>query len=467
MNLVHDIKWGMKMKPRVKYSITVIMVIIGLAGAAKMVIDELKLAASAYLYGYPLVIMEETRKGTVETSPANRLIHGVNFPNHNFRLVVRPNVDTLYSTAWLDLARGPQILSMPATGERYYVLPFMDAWTNVFESRGTSVTGNGAQEIAIVGPDFDGELPLGIDSVVKSPTNMVWLIGRIQTNSVEDVVNVAEIQAKMALTPMKSWQAGERSYGVKRNLKQNKTADPMSIVDNLDAQTFFSRLNKLMDKQPPLAADTPELAKFSHLNISPGKDFQLANLGLIQRWAVEKSIPLTIEKILQAVSAKEANKQGWNVRHDLGIYGTNYRLRTVIARFGLGALPAMEASYPSTSIDSTGQPYDGSNNYVLHFDAGETPPVHAFWSLSMYDSAGYFVENVINRYAIGDRSNLQFNQDGSLDLYIQHQPPERGTSNWLPAPAGKFNLLLRLYMVEQAFLNSEWTLPAVHKVTQQ
>ncbi len=455
------------MKPRVKYLIAVIIVIITLAVAAKVVIDELKLAASAYLYGYPLVIMEETRKGTVETSPANRLIHSLNFPNHNFRLVVRPNVDTLYSTAWLDLSQGPQVLSMPATGDRYYVLPFMDAWTNVFESRGTRVTGNGAQEIAVVGPDFDGKLPLGIDSVVKSPTNMVWLIGRIQTNSVEDVVNVAKIQDKMALTPMTAWQAGERTHGVNRNLKRKETADPMSIVDNMDAQTFFSQLNKLMGQQPPLAADAPELAKFVHLNISPGKEFQLANLGLIQRWVVEKAIPLTIEKVLQAVGARDANKQGWNVMHDLGNYGTNYRLRTVIARFGLGALPAEEASYPSTSIDSAGQPYDGNNNYVLHFSADEIPPVDAFWSLSMYDSEGYFVENEIGRYAIGDRSGLQFNQDGSLDLYIQHLPPNQGTSNWLPAPAEKFKLLLRLYMVDKSFLNGEWTLPAVHKVAQQ
>ncbi len=455
------------MKPRVKYSIAVIMVIIGLAGAAKMVIDELKVASSAYLYGYPLVIMEETRKGTVETSPANRLIHSLNFPNHNFRLVVRPNVDTLYSTAWLDLSQGPQVLSMPATGDRYYVLPFMDAWTNVFESRGTRVTGNGAQEIAVVGPDFDGELPLGIDSVVKSPTNMVWLIGRIQTNSIEDVVNVGKIQAKMALTPMKAWQSGERFYGVNRNLKLKETAVPMSIVDNMDAQTFFSQLNKLMGEQLPLAADTPELAKFAHLNISPGKDFQLDSLGMIQRWAVEKAIPLTIVKILQAVGARDANKQGWNIIHDLGHYGTNYRLRTVIARFGLGALPAEEAIYPSTSVDSDGQPYDGNNNYVLHFSADKIPPVHAFWSLSMYDSEGYFVENEIDRYAIGDRSGLQFNKDGSLDLYIQHLPPNQGTSNWLPAPAEKFKLLLRLYMVDKTYLNGEWTPPGVHKIVQQ
>ena len=197
------------MKPRVKYSIAAIVVIASLAGVAKMAIDEIKLAASAYLYGYPLVIMEETRKGMFSSGGTNQLKHRQDFPDSDFRLVVRPNVDTLYSSAWFDLTQGPMIVSMPATDERYYVLPFMDAWTNVFERIGTSTTGNEAQEIAVVGPDFKGELPTGIDSVVTSPTNMVWMIGRIQSNSKADVANVAKIQANMALTPLTYWQAGE------------------------------------------------------------------------------------------------------------------------------------------------------------------------------------------------------------------------------------------------------------------
>jgi hypothetical protein len=238
----------------------------------------------------------------------------------------------------------------------------------------------------------------------------------------------------------------------------------MKIVDDMDAQTFFSKMNTLMAKQVPAAVDHQELAKFSYLNIAPATNFSTGNLDFIQQWAVEKALPLTVEKIQQAVGAREANEQGWNVMLDLGSYGTNYKLRTVIARFGLGALPAMEASYPSSSVDVDGQAYDGSNSYILHFDADKLPPVEAFWSLSMYDEEGYFIDNKIDRYAIGDRSALQYNQDGSLDLYIQHQQPKQGSSNWLPAPAGKFNLLLRLYMVKQAFLEQQWAVPGVKKV---
>jgi len=452
------------MKPSVKYIMVAIVLIGGIAGVAKEAIDEVKLAASAYLYGYPLVIMEETRKSMVANGGTNQLRHTQVFPDSDFRLVVRPNVDTVYTIAWIDLTQGPQILSMPSTGDRYYVLPFMDAWTNVFERRGTSTTGNGAQEIAVVGPDYNGELPAGIASIVKSPTNMVWLAARIQSDSEADVANVVKIQDKMALTPLNNWLAGERYKGTTTDWLENKATKPMNIVDIMDAQTFFSKMNTLMDKQYPSDADADELVKFSHLNIAPGERFHKDSLNLIQQWAVEKSLPLTIEKIKQAIDARSANKQGWNLILDIGNYGTNYRVRAAVARFGLGALPPEEASYAGTSVDSDGQGYNGKNNYVLHFDADKIPPVHAFWSLSMYDLEGFFIDNDIGRYAIGDRSNLQLNQDGSLDLYIQHLPPSQGTSNWLPAPAKKFNLLLRLYMVDNAYINGDWTIPAVRKV---
>lgn len=457
---------GEKMKLAKKYVWTS-FIILGLIGLGKTVLDEIKMGASAYLFGYPLVLMDETRKETVAHIGSNRLSHSINFPNSDFRLLARPNVDTLYSTAWLDLSQGPLVVSMPDTGDRYYVLPFMDAWTNVFARRGTNETGNTAQEIAIVGPEFKGDIPAHIDSVVKSPTNMVWLIGRIQTNSAADVINVAKIQEKMSLTPLDKWRIGERYKGEARSLMDNAQSDVSKWVDNMSTGAFFAKMNALMEKQAPFAEDVSELNKFSHLNIGPNMNFKLDSLNIIERWAVQKSVALTIEKITQAVNAKEANKQGWNIMRNLGTYGTDYKLRAGIARFGLGALPSVEAVYPSSSVDSSGQPYHGKNNYVLHFEANELPPVNAFWSLSMYNKDGFFVDNEIDRYAIGDRSELQFNQDGSLDIYIQHKKPLYDSVNWLPAPGNKFNLLLRLYIPKKVFFNESWHIPAVRQIENQ
>lgn len=447
--------------------IVAVAVVLGLGLIGKSAVDDLRAASDAYLYGYPLVIMEETREASESLLGANVLGHNREFPHGDFRLVVRPNFDTLYTSAWIDLEDGPQVLSMPDTGDRYYVLPFMDAWTNVFSRAGTSTTGNGKQEIALVGPDYDGELPDGLTSVIESPTNMIWMIGRVQTNGPDDVAAVAELQDQMSLTSMADWRNGERKRGIVTSMQDVEAdVDPMTTVETMDAQTFFSRLNRLMAEQPPLKDDGPELARFAHLGIAPGEDFQLEDLGWLQSRMVSMALDVTRQKTAEAVKEDRSNAEGWNViRSSIGVYGTDYLMRAVIAQFGLGALPPYEASYPSCMITPDKEPLDGSKyNYRLRFEADALPPVRAFWSLTLYDFEGFMKRNEIDRYSIGDRSGLEFNPDGSLDIYIQHERPETGISNWLPAPREEFNVILRLYYPTDEFTSGEWTIPPFEKV---
>lgn len=453
------------MKLKFKLLLGVLLALTAAGGLGKYAMDEIKAVSAAYLYGYPLVIMEETRKASSIHNRSNYLIHQREFPDSDFRAVVRPNVDTLYSFVWFDLKDAPHIISMPDTGDRYYVLPFMDAWTNVFESVGTRTTGNKRQEVMIVGPDFKGDAPAGITSLVKSPTNMVWMIARIQTNNKADIENVADVQQNMAVTSLNAWIKGERSMGglgVKNNLPKVK---PMGIVDSMAPEVFFNQLNSLMAEQLPLADDKNELEKFAHLHIAPGEHFNLSDLNVIQRWAVKFSIKATKDKIRSIVQEKNPNENGWSHMLNIGKYGTNYPLRSVISRFGLGALEPIEASYPNSDVDADGEVYDGSMyRYVMNFPADKLPPVSAFWSLTLYDQEGFMSPNNIDRYSIGDRSNLKFNSDGSLTLYIQHEPPVQGTNNWLPTPNGPFNLLMRLYLVDESYLSGEWNIPAITKV---
>jgi len=443
-----------------------VVALFGLGITVKSAVVDFKAAASAYLYGYPLVIMEETRKASEKNHAANVLLHSREFPGADFRLVVRPNQDTLYTPSWIDLKDSPQVISMPDTGDRYYVLPFMDAWTNVFARSGTSTTGNGRKEIALVGPDYDGELPKGLTEVITSPTNMVWMIGRVQTNSAEDVANVSQLQDQMALTPLTDWTEGVRNRGVVRDMSATKGADPMIVVENMDAQTFFAQLNRLMLEQPALAADATELAKFAHLNIGTGVEFELDELGWLPSRLLDVALSVTRSKVAEALNRDRFNAEGWRVmRSGIGVYGTNYQTRAGIAKAGLGALPAAEASYPGAWQTADGEALDGSKfNYRLHFAANELPPVDAFWSLTLYDTDGFMKSNEIDRHSIGDRSNIQFNDDGSLDLFIQHEKPAAATSNWLPAPQETFNVLLRLYNPGPSFMNNQWRLPPLEKL---
>jgi len=409
--------------------------------------------------------MEETRRASAKTGENNVLRHVRQFPDADFRLVVRPNFDTLYSSAWINLADGPLVISMPDTGDRYYVLPFMDAWSNVFARTGTSTSGNSEQEVALVGPDYVGELPVGLTRIIESPTNMVWLIGRIETNGVDDVAAVRLIQDKMALTPLSDWLKGDRRRGIGSTLG-DASLSPMSVVEQMDAQAFFSRLNQLMAEQSPSQADVSELAKFSYLNIAPGAEFRLDDGGWLQAIMLQKALDITRDKLSESALEDRSNDQGWRVlRSSIGNYGSDYVMRAAIAKYGLGALPPSEAAYPSSSRSADKEPLDGSKyNYRLHFDAGELPPVNAFWSLTAYDSDGYLKQNELSRFSIGERASLQFSPDGSLDIYIQHEPPKSGISNWLPAPKEGFNLMLRLYYPKAAFMNGEWIIPPIEKV---
>jgi len=458
-------EWSVSVKKVSKVSLGV-MSVFGLALVAKSALVDFKATAAAYLYGYPLVIMEETRKASEKNHAPNVLLHSQTFPGADFRLVVRPNQDTLYSPSWFDLKESPLVISMPDTGDRYYVLPFMDAWTNVFARSGTSTTGNGKKEIALVGPDYDGELPSGLTEIIRSPTNMVWMIGRVQTNSAEDVANVSQLQEQMALTPLSDWVAGVRNRGIVRDMSATEDVDPMIVVENMDAQTFFAQLNRLMLEQPALAADAAELAKFAHLNIGTGAEFKLDELGWLPSRLLDVALAVTRNRVTEALEGDRFNAEGWRVmRSGIGVYGTNYQTRAGIAKAGLGALPAEEASYPGAWQTPDGEALDGSKfNYRLHFAANELPPVDAFWSLTLYDTDGFMKSNEIDRHSIGDRSNIQFNDDGSLDLFIQHEKPAVAISNWLPAPQEPFNVLLRLYNPGPSFMKNQWRLPPLEKL---
>ena len=437
--------------------------------------DAAKIASDAYVYGYPLVLMDLTRAVGTATpkpagfrAPANQFVHMRAFPDANFKYVVAPNADTLYSSAWLDLSRGPVMLSVPDTGRRYHLLPMLDAWTNVFAAPGSRTTGNGKGEFAIVGPGWTGSLPAGVEEV-KAPTNMVWIIGRTQTNGKADYAAVHAIQDQYRITPASAW---DTPYTPPAEVPVAQGIDtktpPAEQVAKMDAATFFSRLNALMASNPPAAADAPALARFAQIGVAPGKAFDERDLGEAGARGVESGVHAGFEEIMAAVKTppgKVVNHWTFLGNAELGRYGTNYLLRATVARMGLGANLREDAVYPNTAIDADGAPLSGANRYVIHIPKAQLPPVHAFWSLTMYGADHYFVDNPINRYAIGDRDALKFNADGSLDLYIQHAPPDKDEeANWLPAPEGRFSLSLRLYWPKAAAVDGGWMPPAVKRV---
>ena len=454
-------------KPRLlALSITVAIILTALYSA-----KVIKQGANAYIFGYPLVLMGLTKQAMEdETKPGigpNHLSHMRVFPDHTFRHVVRPNDDTLYSIAWFDLSKEPMVISTPAS-DRYYVLPFMDAWTNVFSSIGSNTTGNESGHFALVGPGWQGELPQEVKKI-QSPTNMVWMIGRVQTNGKDDIKNVALFQNKISITPTSLWSLKKANPSTtihKLNEAQNQ-ANPKAEIDALSAHDFFRKLSQLMAKQPAGQQDKEALENLAQLGVVPGKVFNINTINPLKAFLMDQAVKIANDKLHEAIDTQSASpkENGWMMWRDtIGQPGTNYKVRAGIAMAGLGALPISEAAYASASTDKNQEALTGSHQYKIHFPKGHTPPAKAFWSLTMYDVDGFLVKTSINRYLLGDRDALIYNDDGSLDIVIQHNSPTKNKSNWLPAPKDQFTLMLRMYSLEDSFYDGSWQIPAIERL---
>jgi hypothetical protein len=436
-------------------------------------LEDFWLATDAYVFGYPLVTMEMTRRVITNVArpegtkaPMGQLIKLREYPNASFRDVTAPNADTLYTTAFLDVGDEPWVLSIPDMKGRYFLFPMLDGWTTVFQVPGKRTTGTGAQTYAITGPGWKGTLPQGVREY-KSPTNIVWLLGRIYCmGTPEDYKAVHELQDQCKLVPLSSYgKTYTPAEGRVDPSIDTKTA-VRDQVNRMDAKAYFTLLAQLMKANPPTAADVPEVSRFARIGLVPGKDFDASKLtaDFVKR-IPEVGFDRIMAQFKLNKDVKEVN--GWGFTTKTGIYGTDYLMRALVTAIGLGANRPQDAVYPTSLKDPEGKAYDGANRYVMHFPRRQLPPVGGFWSVTMYNDKYFFVDNPLNRYSISARQNLKANPDGSTDLYIQNDSPGPDKeSNWLPAPAGKFVLMLRMYWPNEnrpSIINGSWKIPPVMK----
>jgi hypothetical protein len=396
----------------------------------------------------------------------NEFTHAQRFPDDTFHQVIRPNADTLYSSSWIDLSKEPVLLHVPDVHDRYYLMQFMDAWTETFSVPGKRTTGTGEGWFALVGPtEWKGTLPERAQRI-DAPTNMVWLIGRTQTNSATDYENVHAIQRGYQLMTLSQYPDGPRRQPAARPAPrmENSAGTPPMKVQALTPEEYFRTFADLLAANPAHPDDAPIMRELAKIGIEPGKPFHPEFLGAEGVKAIEEGAEVAVKRLASLDDrVGKTGPTGWSGgAGKVGRYGTDYMARASVACIGLGANPPEDAVYMHCHQDSDGRPFDGSHRYRIHFAPGQLPPVRAFWSVTMYSHDGYFVHNPINRFAIGDRDPLNKNADGSLDLYIQHDAPDGAkAANWLPSPAGDFNLSLRLYWPGDEILKGKWVPPAV------
>jgi hypothetical protein len=375
--------------------------------------DPRSLSYDVYTYLYPLVTMEVTRRQGINVEadakpgfgPPNAFHHIRAFPPADFRAVVRPNFDTLYSSASLDLRSGPVVVHAPDTDDRYYMLPMLDMWTDVLASPGKRTTGTGAQGYVVVGPGYTGQLPAG-KPVIQATTPWLWVIGRTQTNGPGDYAAVHAVQDGYTITPL-----DPAEYHIDPDV--DTTTEPLRLVNEMSAVEFFTYACEALMVNDPHASDFSVLSRIANLGIVPGQRFDPGGFDSRALEEIEAGATAARKTIAGNVANIGAHANGWALATDtVGVYGNAYLKRATIALGGLGANPPEDAVYPVLLADSDGDLIHGDQNYLIRFDAADLPPVDAFWSITMYDSEGFQTANELNRFAIGDAIRSPTTQTG-------------------------------------------------------
>lgn len=443
--------------------------------------DEARaIAVDAYVYFYPLLTMDITRKQFTNVEPGkdgfkgpmNTFVNIREYPPADFKGVVRSNFDTLYSSAWLDMTKEPVVITVPNTDGRYYLLPMLDMWTDVFASPGWRTTGTKAGTFLLTPPGWRPDLRekfaeafrLPDDTQrIEAPTPYVWIIGRTKTDGPADYGAVHKIQDGYKVTTLSEFGKTPRPIEVKVDPSVDMKTPPKVQVDTMSAGVYFANAAELLKLHPSHITDEPIIAQMKRIGIEPGKSFDIGKLDARIQRALEAA-PQEGQKLMAwkvPTLARVANN--WSMNTDtMGVYGNYYLKRAIVSQLGLGANLPEDAIYPLNLGDESGKPLDGANKYTITFEKGAAPPVNAFWSITLYDQEGFQVGNVLNRFAVSSWMPFKYNADGSLDLYFQNESPGKDKeANWLPAPKGAFNLTMRLYAPKSEALTGKWNPPPV------
>ena len=397
-------------------------------------------AEAIFDYAYPLVIMKISQDLmlTVPLRPRtdpNHFIHFRRLAQPEQRAVVLGNRNTLYSVGWLDLSQGPVVFEIPDMGDRYYVMPLLDAWTNTFESLGSRTTGQGAQTYLIANADFDGDVPDDA-TLITSPTNMVWITGRIQADSAEDAKAAVALQDAFTLMTLQERDTGiDPLDGFEPDFTFAKVGLPVPYSLRMEAQEFYDTFFKMWAANLGPMEDADMLDLFTRSGLELGDTPRFSDLSADLQSALEQGLKAKQTEYAKAFYDGTAQSEAWlfNIDPGMGDWGTDFARRAYWAMWGLGTNISKDAVYGVTQLDSDLAPLQGENTYLIRFEPNTLPPTNAFWSVTNYDIEGYLERNPMDRYSLGSNHDLSYNADGSLDIYLSHTRPDEEPLNWWSA----------------------------------
>ncbi len=433
------------------------------------------IAEEAYIYLYPLVLLDTARKQMTNAEPGQgflrgpmqTFVHARTYPDTTFQASLRPDFDALYSTAWVDLTQEPAIISVPDTQGRYYLLELVDMWNDAFAAPGKRTSGTAPDHFALVPQGWTGSLPAGVERIA-APTPYVLIVGRTQTNGPQDYAAVHQIQDGYRLTPLSQWGKPPVPVTATIDPTVDMQTPPAIQVKQMAGTAIFPYAAELMKLHPPHLTDWSILARMKRLGFVAGQSLPIEHLDPVVKQALERAPAAAMQTLVASAPRIARVVNGWQMLTEgVGVYGNNYLKRAWLAFVaGPSGNQPEDGIYPINLADAAGQPVTGDKRYRMHFGPGQLPPADGYWSVTLYDGEGFAVANPIQRYALGDHDPLQYNADGSLDLSIQHDSPGADKeANWLPGPAqGPVSLTMRLYAPRPEALDGRWNPPPVEPV---
>jgi hypothetical protein len=432
-------------------------------------IDLQEVATEAYIYLYPLVVMDVTRKqilslNSTKYGPENLFIHNRNMATDKWRSVARSNIDTLFSSAWIDLSSGPAYMTLPASGDRFHMFQMLDMWTDTYAVVGSRTTGPNGIRAKIIGPGWENETRGDADVLIYCPTPTTWIIGRTYAQAGNDVEGArAFLDGAVAVSTSPTMFPDDEVGFVSVDVK----TPPVAQVDALTPTEFFEKGWALLRHEGSHGTDGSMLLRLRHLGMLEEDQFAFDAQSDEIRTALQHAPGIARERVREATRARSNIVGCWTyTTSGIGTFGNSYLFRAVVARIGLAANPPEDAIYIGSVSDADKQTLHGSNTYLIHFNKGELPPAHSFWSITAYDAPGFMMPNRLNRFGIRSRDDITFNDDGSLDLYAGPEcPPMSPESNWIPTIDGVIALQIRMYTPGQAFLSGEWSPPDIQRIS--
>jgi hypothetical protein len=434
-------------------------------------LDVKTIAIEAYIYLYPLVMMEVTRRHismgdrrTPEQKKTNLFLHNHVMASDKWRSVARSNIDTLFSSAWIDLSKGPARITMPPAGDRFHMFQILDMWSDTYAVVGSRTIGQDGAAITLVGPrHVHTYVPSPDEIVISCPTSTTWIIGRTYAHNGDDLLAAIEFVDSVIGV---SEHEQQFSNAVPFPGDLHHKIPPVTKVEKLLPQDFFEFASRIIQHEGIRNTDGSMALRMRALGFIPGEEFNFVDLPANALEAINDAPGFAHKQILHHLSSRGNIVNGWSTSQgDIGTYGNSYLQRAAIALIGLAANPTDDAVYIGSIADSNSNKLEGSNTYVIHFDEHELPPAHAFWSITAYDREGFMMSNNLNRFGIRSRDPVNYNPDGSLDIYFAPEcPPMASENNWIPSLPGPVALQIRLYSPAEKYLNGSWAPPVIRRI---